>query len=125
MTTTQYPTHAVFIERALNRTPGTVLDAFFAELRLQAKYGIPRAGAHWLLHQAPYRPSEARGCDVEVPQRDSGISVLRAVTAWDADRIDTAALTFVSECRQETKTLWSHPRVKGRFKLRPVEAAGS
>ena len=110
-------------ERALNRPTGLVDAEHKAALLLQTTYGISEKGTNWLLRESPYRPPEAEGCDLEVP----GLSKpLRVVTAWREDDIHAAARKFVAECQQVTPTLWTHPRIKGRFKLRAagVEVAG-
>jgi hypothetical protein len=110
-------------ERALNRPPGLVDAEHRAALLLQTSYGIPEKGTNWLLRESPYRPPEVAGCDLEVP----GLSKpLRVVTAWREDDIHVAARRFVGECQRVTPTLWMHPRIKGRFKLRVagVEGAG-
>jgi|GEM_PF-4628939 len=86
---------------------------------LRVKYGISDAGTKWMLHEAPYRPPEVEGYDFDyglVGRPD--IPSSRHATAWNDKRIDDAAQTFITECRQESPTLWSHPKVKGRFKLR-------
>lgn len=109
-------------ERMRNRPPGTIEGKFEVFLILQSKYGISEAATGWLLERAPYRPPEVDGIDLEVPGRPD-LPPMRFVYAWNEERIHAAALTFISECRQETNTLWSHPRVKGRFKLRPPLAS--
>jgi hypothetical protein len=106
-------------ERMRNRPPGTIEGKFEVFLILQSKYGISDAATGWILERAPYRPPEVEGIDLEV----LGLPPIRFVYAWNEERIHAAALTFISECRQETNTLWSHPLVKGRFKLRPPLAS--
>jgi hypothetical protein len=111
-------------ERALNRPAGLVDDEHTVALLLQTAYGIPEKCAKWLLRESPYRPPEAEGCDVPLPGDPT--RTFRVVTAWREDDIHAAARKFVGECQHVTPTLWVHPRITGRFRLRAagVESAG-
>ena len=105
-------------ERALSRPAGLVDAEYEVAMLLRATYGISEKATNWLLRESPYRPPEAGGCDVPLPGHPT--RTLRVVLSWREQDIHVAARRFVSECQQATPTLWMHPCVKGRFKLRPA-----
>jgi hypothetical protein len=104
-------------ERARTRPPGLITSECDAASMLWSQYRIPEAGTRWLLHQAPYRPVEAEGVDMPV-SLDPPLSI-RVATAWNEANLQSAARKFMSECKKETASLWSHRQVAGRFKLQP------
>jgi len=101
--------------------PGTLYEGWVVAEFVRRHYGIPRDGSEWLLRWAPYKPPEVYGADLEVlPGRFEHWGY-----AWSEADVHAAARKFAGECRQETATLWSHPKCKGRFKLKPVQAAAA
>ncbi len=98
-------------------SPGEVIREMTAGELLRAEFGIPQQGLHWLLYQAPYRPTVARY--VEVDHWSGNGTTYQHGDGWLREGVFEAARAFMSECKRETPGLWSHRKVAGRFKLRP------
>lgn len=80
--------------------------------RINKQYGLPIRIIDEIVRQSPYAPKPA---GMVKHSREEAMGGSYAVY-WIKD-INTVFARFVSECRRETTTQFTHPLIAGRFKL--------
>lgn len=96
---------------------GEIIDRYSAGWMLRREFGIPDQAMSWLLFQAAYRPQVARYVDVDLGEAFG--TTIRQADGWNRADVLAAARVFMTECTKATPSLWTHPKIAGRFRLRP------